>query len=194
VIIPAFNEESAIGKVLSMIPWWVDDVIVADNSSTDGTVAIARKHGARVVSESRRGYGSACLAGLHAVSGSDILVFLDGDYSDFPEQMHLLVDPIATGHADIVIGSRMLGGREAGALPLQAVFGSWIACLLIRLFWQVRFTDLGPFRAVRASALTSLGMKDPDYGWTIEMQIKAAQGRFRVLEVPVSFVSFRRIL
>ncbi len=187
VVIPAFNEEQAIGKVISAVPRWVDDVIVVDNGSTDGTADAARHSGARVVSEPRRGYGSACLAGIAALSSPDVVVFLDGDFSDRPEEMEALVGPILDGGADIVIGSRVLGQREAGALSPQARFGNMLACFLIRLFWRRKHTDLGPFRAVRYSALKCLGMCDRDYGWTVEMQIKAIRRRLRVHEVPVSY-------
>lgn len=187
VIIPAFNEEVSIGKVLSAIPPWVDDVIVVDNGSTDRTPEIARENGARVVSEPKRGYGSACLAGIVALEHPDVVIFLDADFSDYPEEMRLLVDPIAENEVDMVIGSRVLGRHEAGALTLQARFGNWLACLLMRLLWQISYTDLGPFRAVRYSTLRKLNMSDPNYGWTVEMQIKAAREGIRVREVPVSY-------
>ncbi len=187
VIIPAFNEESAIGKVISAIPAWVDDIIVVDNGSTDRTAEVARDSGARVVAEPRRGYGSACLAGIAALSSPAIVVFLDGDYSDYPEEMALLVDPIAHDEADVVIGSRTIGQRERGALTPQALFGNWLACTLIRLLWAVSFTDLGPFRAIRYSTLTRLSMRDRNYGWTVEMQIKAARDGARIREAPVRY-------
>ncbi len=187
VVIPALNEEESIAKVISAIPPWVDKIIVVDNGSTDSTAEIAQVSGAFVVFEPRRGYGSACLAGIGALEKVDIVVFLDADYSDYPEEMHLLVDPIAHGVADLVIGSRMRGRREAGALLPQARFGNWLACFLIRVFWHMNYSDLGPFRAIRYSSLKTLGMKDPDFGWTVEMQIKAARHNIRVLEVPVSY-------
>ncbi|NQT87389.1 DUF2064 domain-containing protein, partial [bacterium] len=162
-------------------------VVVADNGSTDRTAVIAVEHGARVVPASRRGYGSACLAGIAALAEPDIVVFLDGDFSDHPEEMPLLVDPIASGEADMVLGSRVLGCCEPGALTPQARFGNWLTCSLLRLFWRVRQTDLGPFRAITFRALRSLRMRDPDYGWTVEMQIKAALRGLRVREVPVSY-------
>ena len=157
-IIPALNEEMAIGVVLEDIPPWVDDVIVVDNASTDGTADVARVYGARVVSESRRGYGSACLAGIAALGEADIIVFLDADHSDHPDEMPQLVDPILDGRADIVIGSRVLGRAEKGALAPQARYGNGLACSLMKLFWRTCHTDLGPFRAIRASALRRLGM------------------------------------
>jgi len=188
VIIPALNEEQAIGQVLAEIPRdVVSDTVVVDNGSTDGTAAVAAAAGARVISEPRRGYGSACLAGMAELSRPDVLVFLDGDHSDCPEELVSLVEPIAEDRADMVIGSRTLGRRESGSLTPQQVFGNRLACLLFRLIYRHRFTDLGPFRAIRYSSLLALGMRDRDYGWTIEMQIKAVKRGLRVLEVPVSY-------
>jgi len=187
VIIPALNEESAIGKVISGIPCWVDDVIVVDNGSTDDTSEVARRHGARVFREPRRGYGSACLTGIARLHDPDVVLFMDGDFSDHPEEAYLLVDPIAYGYADMVIGSRVSGSREPGSLTPQQVFGNWMACKLMELFWSAPFTDLGPFRAISLPALELLDMQDPDYGWTVEMQVKAVRGGLRVKEVPVSY-------
>lgn len=187
VIIPALNEAAAIGRVVSAIPAWVDDVIVVDNGSTDGTGEVARRRGARVIREPQRGYGTACLAGIAALHNPDVVVFLDGDFSDLPQEMGLLVDPIITGEAQLVIGSRVLGPREPGALSPQARFGNWLSCLLVRLFWGARFTDLGPFRAIAYAALLSLGMQDRNYGWHIEMQIKGVSRGLKILEVPVSY-------
>ena len=187
VVIPALNEERAIGRVLAEIPAWVDRVVVADNGSTDRTADIAQSAGAIVIAEPFLGYGAACLAGLTRIGDADIVVFLDGDYSDHPEEMTALVDPIATGNADMVIGSRVLGEREAGSLTPQQQFGNWLATTLIRLIWRVRYTDLGPFRAIRADALRGLAMADRTYGWTVEMQIKAAIAALRVAEVPVRY-------
>ncbi|MGA8832530.1 MAG: TIGR04283 family arsenosugar biosynthesis glycosyltransferase [Desulfomonilaceae bacterium] len=187
VIIPALNEEKSIGRVLTAIPKWIDEIIVVDNGSTDNTPTIAAKHGARVVFEPQRGYGSACLKGIASLGEPDIVVFMDADFSDHPEEAHLLVDPIVAGIADMVIGSRVLGNREDGALTPQAIFGNWLSCKLIALLWKTRFTDLGPFRAIRFVALQRLGMCDPDYGWTVEMQIKAARQGLRCMEVPVSY-------
>ena len=187
VIIPALNEEKAIGKVVANIPPWVDDVIVVDNGSQDGTEAVAKGFGARVLLEPRRGYGFACLTGIRALKETDIVVFLDGDFSDDPHEMARLVDPIIACRVDMVIGSRIRGRREPGALTPQARFGNWLACILMRLFWGARFTDLGPFRAIAYPALVGLRMRDPNYGWTVEMQIKAAKQGLRFIEVPVSY-------
>ena len=187
VIIPAINEAPSIQKVLNAVPRWVDDIIVADNGSTDRTADLAADGGAKVVFEPRRGYGAACLAAIESISRTDIVVFLDGDYSDFPEEMNLLVDPIIENNVDMVIGSRVRGQREKGALAPQARFGNMLACLLMRIFWNVNYTDLGPFRAIRYEALDSLKMMDRNYGWTVEMQIRAAQAGLRCLEVPVRY-------
>lgn len=187
VIIPAFNEEGSIGKVISAVPPWVDDVIVVENGSTDRTAEMARSHRARVVSEPRRGYGSACLAGIESLRDTDIVVFLDGDFSDYPEKMGRLVDPIVKGRSDLVIGSRVLGTVEKGALTPQARFGNRLSCLLMRLIWGTRYTDLGPFRAILQSTLKRLDMRDRNYGWTVEMQIKAAILKVRSQEVPVDY-------
>ena len=187
VIIPALNEEKAIGKVVAGIPSWVDDVIVVDNGSHDQTITVAEASGARVFLEPHRGYGSACLTGIRALTETDIVVFLDGDFSDYPQEMDRLVDPIIAGQADMVIGSRVKGTREPGALTPQARFGNWLACLLMSVFWNVEFTDLGPFRAIAYPALMALEMRDPDYGWTVEMQIKVVKRGLRSIEVPVSY-------
>ena len=187
VVIPALDEERAIGQVLADVPDWVDQIIVADNGSRDRTADIARAAGATVVLEPEPGYGAACLAGLTQIGDAQIIVFLDGDYSDHPEEMASLVDPIIGDAADMVIGSRVLGAREAGALTPQQRFGNWLATRLIAAFWGVRYTDLGPFRAIRAPALASLGMRDRTYGWTVEMQIKAAMAGLRSVEVPARY-------
>ena len=187
VIIPAFNEERAIGKVLDEIPHRVAEVIVVDNGSTDSTAAVAQSRGANVVHEPIRGYGQACLRGLSELSDTDIVVFLDGDYSDFPEEMPTLYEPIERGAADLVIGSRVLGHRENGALLPQARFGNWLSTCLIRWLFGVSFTDLGPFRAIDYMALKQLEMCDRDFGWTVEMQVKAARLRLRCMEVPVRY-------
>ena len=187
VIIPALNEEQSIGRVIGDIPPWVDDIIVVDNGSTDRTGEVAAAHGARVFQEPERGYGAACLRGIAALGNPDIVVFLDGDYSDHPEEMPYLVDPIIRGEMDMMIGSRTRGEREPGSLTPQAAFGNWLATRLIRLLWGIRYTDLGPFRAIRYRTLRQLGMRDRDYGWTVEMQIKAALHAVPADEAPVSY-------
>lgn len=187
VLIPALNEERSIGQVLAAIPGWVDETVVVDNGSTDQTAAVARDSGARVVTEPRRGYGQACLTGIAALDAPDIVVFLDADFSDHPDEMASLVDPILSRTAELVIGSRVRGSREPGALTPQAHFGNVLACFLIRLFWGVRFSDLGPFRAIRFSALQQLQMQDTNFGWTVEMQIKAAIAGIPATEVPVCY-------
>jgi glycosyltransferase involved in cell wall biosynthesis len=184
VVIPALNEEQAIGKVVRDIPDWVDLIVVADNGSTDRTADVARAAGAAVVHEPERGYGAACLAGIDKAGAVDILVFVDGDYSDHVEDMATVVDPIVAGTHDFLLVSRALGEREAGALTPQQRFGNWLATWLIRLLWGARYTDLGPFRAIRRSALDQLAMGDRNYGWTVEMQIKAAEAGLRFAEVP----------
>lgn len=187
VVIPALDEERAIGLVVADIPSWVDTIVVADNGSSDATAATARAAGAQVVHEPERGYGAACLAALAVVGPVDVVVFLDGDRSDHAEDMADLVDPILAGRADLVLGSRVLGRREQGSLTPQQVFGNWLATTLVRLLWGARFTDLGPFRAIRHDALVRLGMTDRNYGWTVEMQIKAANLHLVCLEVPARY-------
>lgn len=188
VIIPAFNEERSIGKVITDIPKeLVHEIIVVDNACTDRTVEVAESAGARVVREERRGYGYACLAGIAALNAPDIVVFLDGDYSDYPAEMSMLVQPILSGEAEMVIGSRTRGTREKGALLPQARFGNALATFLIRLLFGVHYTDLGPFRAIRYDRLREMNMQDKTFGWTVEMQVKAAKMGIRVCEVPVSY-------
>jgi glycosyltransferase involved in cell wall biosynthesis len=194
VVIPAFNEEQALPLVLRDLPK-VGRVIVVNNASTDATAAVAFAHGATVVHEAQRGYGAACLRGLTAIrdligAGDDpprVVVFLDADYSDHAELLPKLVEPIFIGQADFVLGSRLLGERESGAMPPQSVFGNRLACFLMRLFFGVRYSDLGPFRAIDYQALCKLGMSDQDFGWTIEMQIKAARAGLRTVEIPVPY-------
>lgn len=188
VIIPAFNEEQAIAQVIAEIPPdLVSDILVVDNASTDRTAEVARAAGARVVSEPQRGYGSACLRGMSELRSPDVVVFLDGDHSDFPEDLAQLVAPIIADEADLVIGSRALGDRERGSLTPQQVWGNRLACLLLRLIYRHQYTDLGPFRAIRRESLLALGMVDRNYGWTVEMQIKALRRGLRVVEVPVRY-------
>ena len=172
---------------------WIREVIVCNNASTDETAAVAAAAGATVVDQPQAGYGSACLAGMDYIKrkGAEnqptIVVFLDGDYSDHPEELPLLVQPIIYENADLVIGSRALGKMENGAMQPQQIFGNWLATNLIRLLYNYQFTDLGPFRAVRWKSLLALDMKDPNFGWTVEMQVKAAKHRLRCLEIPVTY-------
>jgi len=187
VVIPALDEEQAIARVVGEIPDWADEIVVADNGSRDGTARAAKEAGARVVREEERGYGAACQAGIRALEAADIVVFLDGDYSDHPEEMAAIVDPIATGQVDLVIGSRVRGKAARGSLTLQQRFGNWLACLLIGRLWGIIYSDLGPFRAIRRDVLERLNMTDRNYGWTVEMQIKVATFGLKYLEVPVSY-------
>jgi glycosyltransferase involved in cell wall biosynthesis len=190
VIIPALDEERALPRVLADLPrGTVRRVIVADNGSRDRTADVARAGGAEVVSEPRRGYGAACLRALAKLRDDppDIVVFLDGDYSDHPDELPRLIAPIVRGDADLVIGSRTLGGPARGSLTVQQRAGNAVACRALRLLYGARYTDLGPFRAIRWSALERLGMNDRDYGWTVEMQVKAARAGMRHAEVPVSY-------
>ena len=191
VVIPALNEQDALPLVLADIPRdRVRNVVVADNGSTDRTAAVAREHGAQVVSEPERGYGAACLAALaHIASGPppDVVVFLDGDYSDHPDELPQLLAPIATGVADLVIGSRALGAHERGSLTPQQLAGNKLAGKLLGWIYGVSYTDLGPFRAIRWRTLQRLKMRDRNYGWTVEMQIRAAQQDVPYAEVPVSY-------
>lgn len=187
VVIPALNEEEALPKVLGDLPGWIDEAIVVDNGSMDRTAAVARACGATVVHKSERGYGAACLAGIAHCGETDIIVFLDGDYSDYPQDLDRIVDPVAAGYRDLVLGSRTLGTAERQALTPQQRFGNWLACRLMTLAWDTRYTDLGPLRAIGADALRALDMRDRTYGWTIEMQIKAALAGLAVEEVPVRY-------
>jgi glycosyltransferase involved in cell wall biosynthesis len=192
VIIPAYNEALSIGKVVADIPRdLVQEIIVVDNNSTDATGAVAAAAGATVVPEPRQGYGQACLTGIkYALEQSprpEIIVFMDGDYSDYPEEISLLLHPILTQGADMVIGSRALGNRERGSMTAPQVFGNWLATTLLRHLYQASFTDLGPFRAITTKALVQLNMQDRDYGWTVEMQVKAAKQNLKSVEVPVTY-------
>ena len=189
VIIPAYNEEQSIGKVVSDIPDFVSEIVVVNNDSTDTTVEVAEKAGATVLTETRKGYGYACLKGMDYLRSKkiDVVVFLDGDYSDYPEEMVGLLKPIEQDGYDMVIGSRVLGNRERGALTPQQVFGNWLATRLMKVFYGVSYSDLGPFRAIKWSSLERLNMQDPTYGWTIEMQLKAAKLKMKTTEIAVNY-------
>lgn len=187
VVIPTRNEAGALPKVLTAMPDFVDAVAIGDYRSSDGTPDIARRHGAIVVAVDGSGYGRACSAAIAALPPVDIVVFVDGDAADDLSQMHEIVAPIARDAADFVLGSRALGHCERGALTPQQVFGNALACTLIRWLWGMRFTDLGPFRAIRRTTLEKLRMADMNFGWTVEMQIKAARAGVRTLEVPVNY-------
>jgi glycosyltransferase involved in cell wall biosynthesis len=192
VIIPAFNEENGVGEVIREIPKdLVSEIVVVNNASTDNTERIAHEAGATVLRESTPGYGRACLKGIDYLKNSNsppqIVVFLDADHSDYPEEMRQLVKPLMEGKADLVIGSRALGRKEAGSMTPQQIFGNWLAVRLLKLFYNVTFTDLGPFRAITFAKLLELDMQDTTYGWTVEMQVKAAKKKFRCAEVPVRY-------
>jgi len=187
VVIPALDEEEAIGAVVAEIPSGTGDVIVVDNGSRDRTPEVARGAGARVVREPRRGYGQACLAGIAAAPEAEIFAFLDGDRSDYPRQLPEILGPLLAGQADLVIGSRRLGRSAPGAHPWHAVMGTRLCVALMNRLLGTRATDLGPFRAITAAALRRLGMADRDFGWTVEMQAKAARCGLRVVEVPVDY-------
>jgi len=192
VIIPAFNEQNALGKVLEEIPVdFVKEIIVVDNASTDNTAQIAIKLGVTLLKESRKGYGNACLKAIDYIVSldepTDIVVFLDADYSDYPREMNQLINPIVKDNYDLVIGSRTLGEKEKGAMTLPQVFGNWLATKLMRILYHIKFTDLGPFRAIKFDKLMLLSMQDKNYGWTVEMQIKAAKHKLRCVEVPANY-------
>ena len=190
VVIPAFNEELSIGKVVDAIPKdWIETVIVVNNNSTDKTQEVAALAGATVLLEKRKGYGYACLTGIEEAkkNKADIIVFLDGDFSDYPEEIPQVIEPILEQGMDMVIGSRATGKREKGSMTPQQVFGNWLATRLMKIFYGANFTDLGPFRAIKMDALEKLQMADKTYGWTIEMQIKAAKQNMNFCEVPVRY-------
>jgi len=188
VVIPTHNEAQSIGRVLADLPVAiVTEVLVVDSNSTDGTPEIAAKMGARVLSEPRRGYGRACLTGLAGASSPDIVVFLDGDYSDRPEELPLLLTPIIEGRADITLGSRLGKQNAYRALPWHAAFGNRLAAVMIRLLYGLRISDLGPFRAARADVIRRLELQEKTYGWAVEIILKGMLAGFRIVEVPVSY-------
>lgn len=191
VIIPAHNEEISIGKVIEEIPPFVQEIIVVSNDSTDATEDNARKAGATVLCESKKGYGYACLKGInyiaHQKEKPEIIVFLDGDYSDYPAELTKIVEPIIQDDLDLVIGARAKALREKGSMTLPQIFGNWLATFLMKFFFNAKFTDLGPFRAIKYTRLLQLKMQDKTYGWTVEMQLKALKRNYRYTEVPVHY-------
>lgn len=191
VIIPAYNEEKSIPKVIAEIPKFVRHIVVANNNSSDRTGEVAKAAGAQVVFESQKGYGKACLIAMDWIKSQDIqpdiVVFLDGDYSDYPEEMTDLIQPILDGQAEMVIGSRALGHRESGSMTFPQVFGNWLATTMMKYMQGAKFSDLGPFRAIVWRKLVDLQMVDQNFGWTIEMQIKAHKAGLRYTEVPVNY-------
>ena len=191
VIIPAFNEQDSIGKVIGDIPKIVDEIIVISNNSTDKTVENAKKAGATVLFENRKGYGYACLKGMDYIAKKEktpeVVVFLDGDYSDYPEQLTTLVNPILIDNLDFVVGARIKELRESGSMTPQQVFGNWLATFLMKILFNAKFTDLGPFRAIKYNKLLALKMEDTTYGWTVEMQLKVLKQELTYKEVPMKY-------
>lgn len=191
VIIPAFNEEKAIANVIAEIPNTVDEIIVINNNSTDSTELVAKNAGATVLSETREGYGYACLKGMEYIANlefkPDIVVFLDGDYSDYPEELTQLIEPILNQNIDFVIGARVPNLRETGSMTPQQVYGNRLATFLMKIFFKSKFTDLGPFRAIKYDKLLGLFMQDKTYGWTIEMQLKVIKQKLSYVEIPVRY-------
>lgn len=191
VIIPAYNEADSIGFVINNIPKHVEEIIVVSNNSTDNTEINAQKAGATVLMENNKGYGYACLKGLQYIAKQkdkpDIVVFLDGDYSDYPEELTKIVKPIIDDNIDFVIGSRVKSLREEGSMTMPQIFGNWLATSLMRIFFAAKFTDLGPFRAIKYNKLLALNMEDKTYGWTVEMQLKAIKQKLTYTEVPVNY-------
>jgi glycosyltransferase involved in cell wall biosynthesis len=191
VIIPAYNEEESIGKVIAEIPDFVTEIIVVSNNSSDNTENVAKAAGATVLREGQKGYGFACLLGLDYISKltdkTDIVAFLDGDYSDYPEELSLIVAPIIHDNVDLVIGARVAALRSAASMTPQQVFGNWLATSLMKVFFGATFTDLGPFRAMRYEKLLALNMEDKTYGWTVEMQLKALKQKMKYVEIPVRY-------
>lgn len=191
VIIPAYNEEKAIANVINEIPKFVNEIIVISNNSTDNTIKAATEAGATVLSENRKGYGYACLKGMEYISNLEIkpniVVFLDGDYSDYPEELTKLIAPIVDNNIDFVVGSRVTSLREKYSMTPQQIFGNWLATTLMKLFFKSTFTDLGPFRAIKYEKLLALNMEDKTYGWTVEMQLKVLKQKMSYLEIPVRY-------
>jgi glycosyltransferase involved in cell wall biosynthesis len=191
IIIPAHNEAGSIGLVVRGIPDIAEEVIVVSNRSTDNTIEVAKKAGATVLSEEKMGYGHACLKGMEYVSKQeikpDIIVFLDGDYSDYPEKLPKLVKPILENNIDFVVGARKKNLREKASMTFPQIFGNWLACSLMKLFFNSKFTDLGPFRAIKYDKLLALKMEDKTYGWTVEMQLKALRKKYSYVEIPVHY-------
>lgn len=191
VIIPAYNEQDSIAKVINDIPKIADEIIVISNNSSDNTELNAKNAGATVLTETQKGYGYACLKGLNHISKQqqkpDIIVFLDGDYSDYPEQLTEIINPIIKNNIDFVLGSRVKELRENGSMTPQQIFGNWLATFLMKLFFNAKFTDLGPFRAIKYDKLLSLNMEDKTYGWTVEMQLKILKTKMTYIEVPVKY-------
>ena len=194
IIIPAFNEQNSVGKVVNEIPKSLvksKRILVIDNNSSDKTRNVAEKEGATVLEEKRQGYGYACLKGLEYIKSKkrkpDFVVFIDADYSDYPEELPKVIGPILAGKADLVIGSRALGVKQKGSMTPQQILGNWLATKLIKIFYGVKYTDLGPFRAIKYDALLQMNMSDKTYGWTVEMQLKAAKMKMKITEVPVNY-------
>ena len=191
VVIPAFNEENAIENVIKEIPNIVHEIIVVDNNSNDNTRIVSNRAGATVLTEKRKGYGYACLKGLDYISQlekkPDIVVFLDGDYSDYPEELTNLVKPIIENNIDFVIGARVKELRESGSMTPQQIFGNWLATFLMKFFFNAKFSDLGPFRAIKYEKLLQLNMEDKTYGWTVEMQLKVLKQKMSYIEIPVRY-------
>lgn len=191
VIIPAYNEEGSIGKVIQYIPVFVDEIIVVNNNSTDNTAAVAQTTGATVLTEIKAGYGYACLKGMEYVAHKDmkpdIIVFLDGDYADYPEGLEKLIAPIIQHDVDFVVGARIKKLRAPGSMTVQQVFGNWLATFLMKIIYSSKFTDLGPFRAIKYDKLLQLQMTDKTYGWTVEMQLKALKQKMTYVEIPVGY-------
>lgn len=191
VIIPAYNEEKSIIKVIQDIPSVVDEIIIVDNNSSDQTAKNAQEAGAKVLSEIKKGYGNACLKGISYVKSqthqTDIIVFLDGDFSDYPEELTKLIAPIINDNIDFVIGARVSRFREKGSMTRPQIFGNWLATTLMSILFNSKFTDLGPFRAIKYSKLLALKMEDKTYGWTVEMQLKALKNNYSYIEIPVKY-------